>query len=122
MAKYFKKSEFACKCKCGFNNWDTKDGQRFVRGLDRARGIAGIPFIITSGCRCPLYNESIGSKSTSSHLKIAADIRATSSTIKFIIVKALIEVGFTRIFLYHDRNIVHADMDETKPQPSLRAY
>lgn len=122
MAKYFDESEFVCQCGCGFSNWDTDDGQRFIRGLDRARGLAGIPFIIASGCRCPTHNEAVGGKLDSSHLKIAADIRATTSTTKFIIVKALMDVGFTRIFLYHDKNIIHVDMDETKSSPALRAY
>ncbi len=122
MAKYFRSEEFVCGCGCGLNNFDTEDGQRFIRGLDRARGLAGIPFVITSGCRCPTHNEAVEGKPDSSHLNIAADIRATTSTTKFIAVKALMDTGFTRIFLYHDKNIVHVDMDETKPQPSLRAY
>ncbi len=122
MAKWFKESEFECRCKCGLNNWGTEHGQSFIERLDKARGLAGAPFIINSGCRCTVHNKAIGSSPTSSHLNIAADIRATTSTLKFIIVRALMDAGFTRIFLYHDRSHIHVDMDENKSQPALRAY
>lgn len=50
--RYFKLEEFACKCgKC--NSVINLD---FLRKLDKARGIAGVPFFINSGCRCDNYN------------------------------------------------------------------
>ncbi len=122
MAKYFTKNEFDCRCGCGFNTWDTEDGKWFVRGLDRARGIAGIPFVINSGCRCTAHNAAVGGSATSSHLRIAVDIRATSSADRFTIVAALISAGFDRVFLYHDRDIIHVDDDPDKQHPAMRAY
>ncbi len=53
--KYFKFSEFECKCGCGGNDIDAS----FVDMLDELRGIVGFPFIITSGYRCPDYNDKI---------------------------------------------------------------
>ena len=122
MAKYFTRSEFDCRCGCGFNNWDTDAGQRFVRGLDRARKAAGIPFSLNRGCSCPEHNASVGGSPTSSHMLMAADIKADTSEARFRIVKALLDTGFDRVFLYHDKGIVHVDDDPDKPHPAIRAY
>lgn len=88
----------------------------FIAKLDKARGLAGIPFIITSGFRSLEANQSIaGSVEDSSHLSgLAVDLRVSESPARFTIVKALIEVGFTRIGIY-DKH-VHVDADPTKPQ------
>lgn len=70
--KYFKKSEFDCKCGCRLNNIDLK----LVEILDEIREYFGKPCIITSGCRCQKYNDSLkGSIKNSKHtLGKAADI------------------------------------------------
>lgn len=70
--KYFKKSEFTCKCGCGLNNIDLK----LVKILDEIRGHFGKPMLITCGCRCQKYNDSLkGSIKGSKHTKgKAADI------------------------------------------------
>ncbi len=70
--KYFKKSEFNCKCGCGLNNIDLK----LVKILDEIREYFGKPMIITNGCRCQKYNDSLkGSIKGSKHTKgKAADI------------------------------------------------
>jgi len=47
--------------------------------LDELRGIAGFPFIVDSGYRCPEWNEQIGGTKTSQHKAgRAADIRLPS--------------------------------------------
>ena len=64
--KYFKKSEFDCKCGCGLNNIDLK----LVNILDEIREYFGKPCIITSGCRCQKYNDSLkGSIKNSKHVQ-----------------------------------------------------
>lgn len=70
--KYFKKSEFNCKCGCGLNNIDLK----LVKILDEIREYFGKPCIVTSGCRCQKYNDSLrGSIKNSKHVQgKAADI------------------------------------------------
>jgi uncharacterized protein YcbK (DUF882 family) len=58
MIEHFKQSEFACHCgECGStgNEMDLN----FVFALDQLRERFGLPMIITSGYRCPAYNESI---------------------------------------------------------------
>lgn len=69
--KYFKKSEFDCKCGCGLNNIDLK----LVKILDEIREYFGKPMLITCGCRCTSYNRKVGGIANSKHLKgKAADI------------------------------------------------
>lgn len=69
--KYFKKSEFDCKCGCGLNNIDLK----LVKILDEIRGHFGKPMLITCGCRCSNYNKKVGGIANSKHLRgKAADI------------------------------------------------
>ena len=115
--KYFKDSEFACKCGCGKSDMD-KD---FVLRLDKAREFAGIPFVITSGCRCEKHNKAVKGSSTSSHLTgLAVDISAVTSSEKFAIVNALLDTGFTRIGV--GNSFVHVDADTKKPQNVLWTY
>lgn len=70
--KYFKKSEFNCPCGCGLNNIDLK----LVKILDEIREHFGKPMVVTCGCRCQKYNDSLkGSIKGSKHTKgKAADI------------------------------------------------
>ena len=56
--RYFKPSEFICKCGCGAG---TEEMLRdFMIRLENAREIAGIPFRISSGFRCAKHNKFIG--------------------------------------------------------------
>lgn len=72
MSQYFKRSEFACKCGCGF---DTVDFE-LVELLEKVREFFGSPVTVTSGCRCETYNKSVGGSKASQHLRgRAADIQ-----------------------------------------------
>ena len=116
MSKFFEDYEFECPC-CKQANISPL----FVNCLDAARLRAGVPFKITSGYRCPNHNRAVGGSPTSSHmLGIAVDIAAGASGIKFLIVKALIESGFTRIGIGKD--FVHVDMDGMKPSNVMWTY
>ena len=72
--RYFKFREFECKCGCGSNDIDAS----FIDKLDQLRHDLGFPFIITSGYRCPHYNNHISSTGlTGPHTTgRAVDIRA----------------------------------------------
>lgn len=90
-----------------------------VELLDKARGIAGIPFVINSGYRTLANNEDVGGVKDSSHIKgLAVDLRARNSTEHFLITKALIQVGFTRISRSYP-NHIHCDIDPYKPKNVL---
>jgi uncharacterized protein YcbK (DUF882 family) len=68
---HFSRSEFACKCGCGF---DTVDFE-LIRCLEYIRHTFDAPVIISSGCRCQEYNAEIEGAESSFHLQgRAADI------------------------------------------------
>ena len=67
----FWRSEFACKCGCGF---DTVDAELLVL-LEKIRKHFDAPVWITSGARCKAHNAAVGGGEFSQHLLgRAADI------------------------------------------------
>ena len=93
----------------------------FMERLQKARTIAGIAFIITSGYRSESHNEKVGGSKTSSHLKgVAADISTHSSGQRLKIVSALLQAGFTRIGI--GQNFIHVDSDKSKPDSMFDYY
>lgn len=92
----------------------------FIIKLDKAREIAGIPFVITSGLRSLQKNESIlGATPDSSHLKgLAVDLRVRSSREAALIIDAAKEAGIDRRGIYVDSywnpRHVHLDTDPDK--------
>ena len=73
LSEHFSRSEFACKCGCGFDFVDAE----LIRVLENLRAKLGNRKIeITSGCRCPHHNALEGGARNSKHLLgIAADIK-----------------------------------------------
>lgn len=114
--RYFTHKEFACKC-CGA--YDMK--QLVILRLDAARQIAGIPFVVTSGYRCPAHNKDAGGSNTSSHLRgWAVDLHVTNSIDRWKIITALMTVGFTRFGIGKD--FIHVDVDPGKPARMIWLY
>ena len=78
--QYFDRSEFACKCGCGFSTVDVE----LLEVLTIVRERFNAPVTINSSCRCVEYNEKVQLEadenyipysSKSKHMKgIAADI------------------------------------------------
>lgn len=90
-----------------------------VELLDKARGLAGIPFVINSGYRTKDHNNEVGGIENSSHINgLAVDLRARNSNEHFLITKALFEAGFTRVSKKYP-NHIHCDIDSTKTQEVL---
>ena len=93
----------------------------FVNKLNEARIISDIPYFITSGYRCKRHNKAVGGTSTSSHTKgLAVDINAKNSRQKYLIVKGLLDVGFTRIGI--GKNFIHVDDDKKKDKKVIWGY
>lgn len=90
----------------------------FIALLDQARELAKVPFVITSGYRDWKKNMEVGGVADSSHLAgVAVDLACSDSVTRHKIVKALLDVGICRIFLYTKH--LHCDNDFTKPQNVL---
>lgn len=111
--QYFTHAEFNCNCgECGVTG--KLMDRDFLRTLDEARDIAGVAFKITSGARCAAHNAKVGGSPNSSHLRfVAADIAATTSRQRFLILDALLRAGFKRIGIAE--TFIHVDGDKEKP-------
>ena len=123
--KYFSYEEFDSPDlpNSGAANMDSN----FLSMLDSARGIAGIPFKISSGFRTTEYNQSLSARGysaspNSSHLKgEAADIVCKSSKDRWTIITALQEAGFKRIGI--SSSFIHVDSSNLwKPSPVIWTY
>ena len=99
------RSEFICTCGCGKVVLDSI----FFAMLTRAREIADVPFVITSGYRCPKHNKEVGSTSQNHPSGRAADIKATDGPTRGKILKGLYLAGFRRIGIDFRRGFIHAD-------------
>ena len=91
----------------------------FLQMLDDARGIAGIPFRITSGFRTPSHNAYVGgvqpslkSKGSSHLFGYAAYIACNNSADREVILNSLIRAGFRRVGIAN--GFIHVDNDPDK--------
>lgn len=86
-----------------------------LRKLDKARELAGIPFIISSGYRTINWEKHRGRSGRSAHtLGMAVDVAFKTIAQRDAIIKAAIKAGFTRIGIAS--NFVHLDnADEADP-------
>jgi len=65
LSKHFSRSEFACKCGCGFNTVD----KELLELVELVRELNGnVPLTPNSGCRCTNYNRRVGGGTKSQHL------------------------------------------------------
>ena len=103
-----------------FKNIEDNMNKDFLAKLDEAREYANIPFIINSAYRSPEHPESIKNPS-SSHIKgLAVDINAKDSRTRFLILDALLSVGFNRIGI--SETFIHVDSDFDKSQSVIWTY
>jgi len=117
-AKYFKEVEFkACTPPCSLQ--DMK--QETMNKLDKAREIAGIPFVLNSAYRSPEWERDHDRTGKGAHPhRHAVDIRCNTYQNRMKIVQALLAVGFRRIGI--GRTYIHVDDDPTKAQDVIWDY
>ena len=97
--KYFDKSEF--------NNFEMMD-EKLLSMLDKMREIYGHPIKITSSYRSPEHPIEAAKENPGEHAYGAAvDIVSVGGEATFKLVKAAMEVGFTRIGVSRKNNFVH---------------
>lgn len=66
--KYFKKSEFACKCGRYCNGYPDEMKKGVITVADRTREHFGSAAIVSSGLRCKQHNANVGGVANSRHL------------------------------------------------------
>ena len=78
--RYFKKSEFKCKCGGKYcNGYPADIDMNMVKIADQIRAKIGKPITINSGLRCKIHNANVGGVSNSQHiLGKAADLGCPS--------------------------------------------
>ena len=107
---------FACPC-CGIEDMD-KD---FVEKLNFARDKAGIPFILRSAFRCPIWNAKVGGTKNSAHqFGYAVDLQVKDDRERWIIFVALFLSGFRRFGFGKD--FIHVDEDPDKNPMRIWVY
>jgi len=97
---------------------------KLILMLEDARVKSGVPYFISSGCRCPAHNKEVGGAADSAHLTRvddgefcqAVDIETDSSIKRFHIIRGLFAAGFTRLGFGKNQTFIHADIDSNKPQ------
>lgn len=103
--KYFGKHEFIMHSQNVYN----KMSMWFLKKLDKLRHEFGLPMVLSSSYRSPSYNDVVGGKPKSMHLKgRAVDIDASrySGAQKAKLVKLALEMGFS---VGVSKDMIHLD-------------
>ena len=109
LSKDFELWEFACACGCGYEDIDPK----LVDRLQCLRDLVGKPIIVTSGCRCKLYNKHIGGVYNSPHLYgLGADLQVDGMTPTTLAILAD-RIHYIRIGVYPTH--LHIDIKPHNP-------
>lgn len=118
----FSEEEMRCKCGCGL-----LPDPVLMRHLQELRGVAAFPLPVTSGARCPRYNDDIsGSGMNGPHTTgFAVDI-AVSHKDAYDLLELSIGI-FTGIGINQkgDSRFIHLDMlsnENGRPRPTVWSY
>ena len=114
--KHFTSDEFRCHC-CG----ELFISVELLQLLDKARILAGVPFKITSGYRCPSHNAKVGGVPKSSHLSgLAVDVAVSGDRNRGAILIPLLVAGFRRVGI--GPTMLHVDIDDQKTSGAVWLY
>jgi uncharacterized protein YcbK (DUF882 family) len=109
VARHFKLSEFACPC-CNHVMLHPK----LLGKLVELRNTLERAVYITSGYRCPRYNQKIGGVVNSYHcIGLAADIKVRDINLIFLL-DICENIDFSGIGFYEKKNFLHLDVRPTK--------
>lgn len=121
MLRYFKLSEFACKC-CGLSPMSAA----FLADVDELRHRFGKPLRVTSGYRCAKHNKEVSTTgATGPHTSGCAADFALSGADAYDFVKLAFEMGFTGIGVNQKGNgrFIHVDrLPDTAGRPRIWNY
>ena len=123
LSKNFSLREF--ECKCGQEDcigYFASVSHLLINYLQAIRDVFGKPITITSGIRCPEYNDQVGGAPDSPHLNgDAADILCGNSMDRHELV-ALTHKYFSRVGIGKDFIHVDVSQDVSKPQEVTWTY
>lgn len=109
--KYFKRSEFKCKCGGKYcNGYPVEMQEKVVKAADKVRAHFGKPVTVSSGIRCTQHNAAVGGVSNSRHLQgKAVDFCVSGFSASMILsyVQSLPEIRYAYAI---DSNYVHMDI------------
>ena len=113
LTKNFDKSEYTCKCGCGY----FAPSHRLIRAMQQLRDKVGVPITLNSGCRCPGHNKREGGRDNSKHMVgKAADIviRGYAPAEMFIVAEEVLDFFNGCVGLYHDEGFIHVEVRDSK--------
>lgn len=117
LTAHFTREELQCKCGCG--RMEISD--EFLKWLEVVRVACGFPFVITSGYRCPDYNEKVsGTGRDGPHTVGAVDVAVTGGQAIKLIEQAW-RHGFNGIGVQQKGNgrFIHLDR---RAAPTIWSY
>ena len=110
--KYFKKSEFKCKCGGKYcNGYPAEPQEKLIRVADRVREHFGKAATVTSGLRCTKHNANEGGVTNSRHLSGKAMdfcVKGVSGATLLAYVQKQPEIRYAYII---SGNYVHMDIE-----------
>lgn len=113
VTEHFNLREFQCKCGCG----TLKISSRLIAMLEALRQELKVPFVITSGYRCPTHNANVGGDKNSFHMQgLACDIICPQGYSVEEFARICLDHGFS-VGAYHAQSFVHVDV---RPGPQIR--
>ncbi len=117
LTAHFSRWEIECGCGCGLMNMT----EATLIQMERLRVFYGKAITVTSGSRCPAYNEDQGGKPASAHLDgYALDMRCSNGREKLNLVEAGMKAGFNRFGI--GTGFVHVDCHPEKSPDVMWSY
>jgi zinc D-Ala-D-Ala carboxypeptidase len=120
VSKYFSLAETECKCGCGFDMLPA-----FKDECDALREVYGKPLTMTSGARCPSYNQKVSTTGPQGpHTTGRAADFAVSHGEAHKLLGIIMAMGFTGVGIQQKGGgrFIHVDNLTTPPRPNVWSY
>lgn len=117
--RYFTEEELACQ-HCGKRNMDVD----FMELMDSIRAMAGFPFVVTSGYRCPDHPIEAKKSAPGAHTTGKAIDIAVKGHRALRLIELAQQAGIQRIGVNQKGNgrFIHLDVCDDRPSPAIWSY
>lgn len=119
-SRYFSLSETECRCGCGFDLTD-----KAKQDFDALREEYGVPLSMSSGARCPSYNQKVSTTGPQGPHTTggAADFAVSHGNAHRLLLVAMRQ-GFTGIGVQQKGSgrFIHLDRLTMEPRPNVWSY